>query len=796
MKILNIHFRRNRPPSEIEEKEPASIKAEDVQAPQASIQGSEEPGTQTPKPLSSIQESEQEGLSLVPLTPLYSEGSHRVYVDALNRALKDPHNLNIALSGHYGVGKSSILSQVVTENGHLKIVTVSLSSLRMDSKEEADSTTNRIQKEIVKQLLYREAPTKTPASRYKRLGQYDQVVEFPALAIVAFFLYIGAYVSGQMDKLIPFREQLDQWVIVLQYLEVFLIMLLLLLIFRRATHSRIWLDKLTAGSASLTLAKPADTYFDDFLDELVYFFEVSKTQVVVFEDIDRFDNPRIFDNLKALNSLLNTAGQIRRQRIRFIYAIRDSIFESTDEEVDLASSRSNRTKFFDLVVPVVPFITHNNARDLMTSVMRDVEHKVSPSLIRIAARHVSDMRVLKNVRNEFLIFRERILANRDPREVLGLSEENLFAMILYKNTHLSDFEKVSTAKSDLDAIYSESRKVVNAEINRLTAQEASLNQRLAGLNSIESRSAQLGSKLRAVLDTLQKQMTGPYGGMSRWTLSLDGNNLSEAKLELVETWTALLRKSAKLKVTFHNANNQNIDLNFGQPELGTILDEALSPVAWQKVDRAALEEQIRILRVEIEAIRKADIADLMRINPEWTSQSKNKVARSFTEYVDGCLGSELAVELAKGGFIDRNFTLYTSVYHGIHVSVPAKNFIMKCIEQQISDPEFALQKSDVEAVLSEINEELLSFRGAYNISLLDHLLASRDGRSNVLVRALAKLGQEEREFLRSYWMRGTEQMVLAFELAKISPQVLDYLITDDSVPDLITLPDPVSVATK
>jgi len=733
-------------------------------------------------------------LDLLPLTPQYIEVSHKVYVELLNEALKNKDIHNIALAGHYGVGKSSILSKVADENEPLGIISISLSSVRVDPIGTEESKTNQIQKEIVKQLLYREAPSKTPGSRYKRLGQYDQTVEFTGIAIATLFVFAGLFFTGQVDKLIPYRD-FGAWLVFLQYAEAYLVLLLLFLVFRRTTFSRIWLDKFSAGPTTLTLAKPVETYFDDFLDELVYFFDVSKTQVVIFEDLDRFNDPMIFDNLKTLNSLLNTAGQLKGRSIRFIYAIRDSIFDSLgDTPNGHAISRSNKTKFFDVVVPVVPFITHNNARDLMTSVMGDIEHKVSEKLVRIAARHVTDMRVLKNIRNEFLLFRDRIFGNSDHGSVLGLSEENLYAMILYKNTHLGDFEKISTAESDLDNLYRESRLVVNAEVSRLTVSEAEANTQLANLNSVAERSKRLGIKLINALDCLQGLVTSP-SLMTGRTAVLAGSAVDDEGLKLESTWTALTTASETLTVTFTNPGGQRVAMTFTLSNLETLLGEPLAPDFWQKADRAKLEERVRTIRTGVEEVRKADFADLIRLNPRATLNTADGSDQGFQDFVLDCLKSELARELAAGGFIDRNFTLYTSVYHGVHVSVSAKNFLMKCIEQQVMDAEFTLERDDVEAVLDEVSDDSLAFRGAYNVNLLDHLLESGDKRCAVLVRSLAELGDDERKFLGSYWIRGKQQLRLALELGQLTPDILTYLISDETVPDVMSLPTQVKKET-
>lgn len=50
--------------------------------------------------------------NLVPLTPEYIEDEHGGYVAELENALKNDEIRNIALSGPYGVGKSSILREL------------------------------------------------------------------------------------------------------------------------------------------------------------------------------------------------------------------------------------------------------------------------------------------------------------------------------------------------------------------------------------------------------------------------------------------------------------------------------------------------------------------------------------------------------------------------------------------------------------------------------------------------------------------------------------------------------------
>ena len=143
---------------------------------------------------------------------------------------------------------------------------------------------------------------------------------------------------------------------------------------------------------------------------------MSTCRIVVFEDIDRFSNWEIFEELRELNTLLNNAEQLQdkksksdKNKIVFVYAMKDSIFEpqtvtDTDEVAkgthDRAIQeiqRANRTKFFDVIIPVVPFVTHRSARDLMRQKLEGIEPEVSGKLIGTSRLGRSCLRIPRGI---------------------------------------------------------------------------------------------------------------------------------------------------------------------------------------------------------------------------------------------------------------------------------------------------------------------------------------------------------------------------------------------------------------
>src|SRR5690606_30541975 len=86
------------------------------------------------------------------------------------------------------------------------------------------------------------------------------------------------------------------------------------------------------------------------LDEIIYFFEVTPYNVVIIEDLDRFQQTEIFTKLREINLLLNNSKKTKHKEIVFIYAVRDDMF--TDKE---------RTKFFDFIIPIIPVVNSSNS---------------------------------------------------------------------------------------------------------------------------------------------------------------------------------------------------------------------------------------------------------------------------------------------------------------------------------------------------------------------------------------------------------------------------------------------------
>lgn len=735
---------------------------------------------------------------LTPLSSGYQAVQHGAYARHLTAALQQPKVLNIALTGGYGSGKSSVIEHI--ENSEtFKVLNVAISSLGNDLGEpgsaaegvgEGADLTNRIEKAVVKQLLYRKSPEKVPASDFHRLSSFPlgRATATSAAAVTG---------AGAVPVLLGWNPDLlgqgaVEWVTGLAAVGIAAAGLTAL---RAFLHQRFSIGQLSAAGASVTLARRPTSYFDKYLAEIVYFFEVTEYNVVVFEDLDRFENPGIFEALRELNTILNESEQVGR-KVRFVYAVRDSVFEKlgkehapadSDEEDEPSGSngvaavtnsegdadaaqaeveRANRTKFFDIVIPLVPFITHRSAHELLAQLFPNEEaHRPSDALIDLVARHVPDMRMLKNIRNEYCVFAEELLVN--GKGAPDLSPDTLLSLVLYKHFHLADFEKIIHGRSDLDTLYEAYRTTVNDSIRDADRRLRALDLSDTIESAIRTRADELGARFNQLVDVARhgQKLLSIKAGTTEFGTS-------------VTDWPEFWRQAAaddSITITYNRQgyHNSPASQDFTTDTLEWLLDHPLTEDGFRTQAARSVEVERQQHRANREFLRGTSIAALDG-RPEFAA---NNTGLPLARVVDR-LRSKLARELVREGYIDHNFTLYVAQFYGARLSKHVQTFIVRNVDTNTPDANYQLSPGDVVTLLAEAGPRCLRGASAYNVSVLDYLLAQRDPDADPVLDRLAAFGKQEQSFVETYLSNGAHPDRLSAGLARRWPHTLVYLAHD------------------
>ena len=420
-------------------------------------------------------------LSYKALTPTDSAEQVEEYLEALTWALQQKDIHNIALVGAYGSGKSSIIETFLrrerekkrtivdrlrSRNRRMSAISMKISMAEFEVwKEDADKqektrrhddssqTLNEVSEWILKQIFYKVESDEIPQSRYHKLCRRSFWSDYINVALALFLIVslIFLFVPFTLDRMLALVDWIAlqgafSTVMGALILCLFVALVLAVAIYKwRFLFSNFKLKvlKLPAGTG-IESERESDSVFNRHLDEIVYFFEVTKYRVVFFEDLDRLDEPNLFVRLRELNTLLNNSNAISKKPVVFVYAVRDDLFGKED-----------RTKFFDFIIPVIPIINTTNSREVLLEWLRKEQekdkrgHNISEKFMRDVSPYIADMRILRNICNEFLIYKGTLKKSRNT----ALADHKIFAMILFKNLYPQDFAHIQGEQGIIKEVF-------------------------------------------------------------------------------------------------------------------------------------------------------------------------------------------------------------------------------------------------------------------------------------------------------------------------------------------------------
>lgn len=424
------------------------------------------------------------------LTPEILKENETIYTEALDYAFRNSEIKNIAITGIYGAGKSTVwrtYKEQQIRKGKYKhifenVISISLGKYEDDSLMERDSEEitenelhNRVERQIINQILSQIKSSNIPLSKYKFK---ENILKYTLIS------YVGASISIIFSILLwlimnPFNQILKEsknifcnpffYISILCTGMFFVPIAYFLYIFFQG--NRLQLSKLNwkGTEAYLNDAHNDETVLDRDVKEIVYLLYHSESSVIVFEDLDRYENTEIFTKLRELNFLLNsytiTRGSDRV--VRFVYMVRDGLFIS-----------KNRTKFFDFIVPILPVVDSKTSEDKLVGMFKNVDNAPENEVLADISMYVDDMRLLKNIVNEFIVY-----SNIIPLEDIELDSNKLFAIITLKNIFPNEFDLLQEDKGFIRTIFNrleQSRKTV---VSNIESEISKLNEKIEFINN-------------------------------------------------------------------------------------------------------------------------------------------------------------------------------------------------------------------------------------------------------------------------------------------------------------------------
>lgn len=637
-------------------------------------------------------------LVFLSFSPQNKSNDNQYVVKQLKNVTKfsNKNDNNIALDGDYGTGKSSILNclrdDIIWDFFH-RSKTVSFLSFQISNNntQNDEEISKNLQSEIVRQLYYGEKPNKLKGSGYIRIGKTYFVGAILLSIVLSLSLYIFIYrinipeLFQEMTHLIAkndysFRLDISTiiWlVITLSFTAIFN------LFFQFISNGNI--KSVSAKDLSIDLTdKNPD--FTQLIDLLIFYFKKTKRRVIFFEDLDRANNPRIFDELRQLNFTINNS---RRKKIfgsvKFIYAIKSDIFcASKNQSVGVEKINS---KIFDLIIPVIPFLTRMNFSYIFKLECQKVglEEKFS-GIENILSRHSADMRVVKFILNNIIAYQNTFDLNdeKDYRNIAALSVLRVYEP--------EEFIKISTGKGQLDKI----RKLCTTE--KQNSIEISQKKQTSDYY-IENETDEIWQEIR-------KKISGVPIDCKPLLISING--------DVYQPNGGTLRKINSIK---------NIDIYVEWEGHGS----GLYPVQEvQDIINSYIEEKRSkaLAENEVDKLAKMDCFSFFTTSVSSAIDNKNRT-------------NEIIKELIENNFLTEGYVRFISRSESMNRELNnALRFIHNYIRDNKEGYDFVLNEESIDKLIKNTDNTDWASTGIYNFYLFDFLIKNIDQYADKLERVL------------------------------------------------------------
>lgn len=620
-------------------------------------------------------------------------------------ALRTPNVNNIAVTGSYGAGKSSFLRKFEDENAGWHYLPISLATFgdskktktENDDENNSDVSDNApnlhqdIERSILQQFFYREKDTTIPFSRFKKIKKVSKI-DILLLSTSIPYLYLYIFRPEIVKKLLP------EIIIKLTHDYNYIFFGLAILLFFAGLYRLLYylssfqISKFDIKKNSITVAQQDKaSILNEHLDEILYFFEETNYNVVIFEDIDRFNNTEIFVKLRELNNLINNSKEVSR-RVIFVYAIRDDMF--IDKE---------RTKFFDFIVPVIPYINPSNSEQkLIDKFKQDIDNKsLNEHFLTQISWYIDDMRLLINIYNEYMIYKNNLNSSK-------LDHNKLLALIVCKNFYPLDFAKMHVREGLIYQLFANKPTYIKKQVKQYSDEKTKI---LKEIKVIENESIQNIEELRQSYIGKFIQLTGnTYFKYERHGREYKISNLnSDDFFEKFGTNQSIYsyQKYSNNEWESKTVNLKDIqdDKSFNQRR--KLIEDKLS----KKID--SLKSEIEQIEKNINKLKNFSLKNLFETAPE-------------TIITDDYNDKDLLIFLVRNGYIDEYYEHYISYFHEGGITQDDREFLLSI--QNHKSLSFAAILGNISKLLEKLDEKDFENEYVLNNQLTSYLLKSENNK--------------------------------------------------------------------
>ena len=438
------------------------------------------------------------------------------------------------------------------------------------------------------------------------------------------------------------------------------------------------------------------SYFDRYLDDVIYLFKQSKADVIVFEDIERFNDSRIFEKIKELNIVINRKREVcGESKLVFFYLVKDDLFESQE-----------RTKFFDFIIPVVPVVTASNSYDQLSKILKDMElHKgLDEKFLFNISLYLDDMRLINNICNEYLTYKESLGA-------LELNSEKAFSMIVYKNIFPKDFSLLQKNQGYLyELLHSKDRQLEKRK-KELAKKTQSLKEDIANAQAehLQDEVELYGS----IFQIPERKMVVKVNGKGQ----ADFSSYHEFIMELLKE-DSKITSFSNFHAAYYNQSSIEETLDSVFPNKNSAEFQERLKNTKNKRNLPRLNDKLKSLQNELYELDRFRLSDVY----ESSIQIEN-FDSLYSESIKENPQFAIIPFLIRNTYIDETYQDYLTYFYDNKITKEEKEFIVNVISGR--DGNYDISLTNTNEIVNRL--ALRDFRYSYvlNYNLFEYLLKSQ-----------------------------------------------------------------------
>lgn len=669
------------------------------------------------------------------LTPI-SDVELGVYKNAIDFVFANDDLKNIAISGQYSAGKSSLVESYKKSHSNIKFVHISLAHFRATEEAETNETGRAISEtalegKILNQLIHQINADDIPQTHFKvkKKVKTNSIVMntiFTVLFIITalhitlfnkWVEFVSHLTDGVAKALLTLSTRHDS-LLISGFIGTILSCIFIYKLIKTQKNRNVLKKINVQGNEIEIFEESEESYFDRYLNEVLYLFENVDADAIIFEDMDRFNSNHIFERLHEVNKLVNIQRSLeghKKSTLRFIYLLRDDIFISKD-----------RTKFFDYIIPVIPVVDSSNSYDQFISHFNDggILKLFNERFLQGISLYIDDMRILKNIYNEFQIYYNKL-------NTTELDCNKMLAIIAYKNIFPRDFSELQINQGMVFSIFNGRGGIVSDEIKRL---EQKINSKESDISTIKNEILNSVEEVNVLYDH-ERRVYNQNEYYHRNEIA-DVERRRKTRIENVE-----------------NKSNNRID---------------------------AINEDLLRLRNELVYVKNKRIKEIItreNIDVIFKITYTNEIGetREFNE-IKSSEYFNLLKYLIRDGYIDETYNDYMTYFYENSLSRIDKMFLRSITDQKRK--EFTYQLKNPKLVVGRLREVDFEQEEALNFDLLAYLLQTPVHVS--LIKRLFKQIRENKsvEFIRDYFETERVQSGFINRLNMLWPEFFSYALKD------------------